>query len=70
MNEFIIIGDTEEFEGCLVSVCGTSRVHADEVLARMLNNPTDNDRSLMEGHRNLRIKEVPERDCWWNYCTD
>lgn len=66
MNEYIIIGDTERYEGCLVCVCGTSLDWANKVLDRMLNNPTDNDKLLMQGHTNLRVKEVPPEDCWWN----
>lgn len=31
----------------------------------MLNNPTENDKRLMAGHSNFRIKEVPAKDCWW-----
>ena len=66
MNEYIIIGDTKNYTGCLVCTCGTSFEHAQEVLHRMLNNPTKNDERLMAGHSNFRIKEVPEKDCWWN----
>lgn len=70
MNEYIIIGDTEQYKDCLVCLCGTSLEHAQEILRRMLNNPTDNDKRLMERHINFRIKEVAEKDCWWNYGCD
>jgi len=66
MNDYVIAGDTNKYKGCLVSVCGPSLEHAQEVLHRMLNNPTDNDKKITEGMYNLRIKEVPEKDCWWH----
>lgn len=65
--EYIIVGDTKEYTGCLVYVIGsTSFEEAEQELNRMLNNPTENDKKLMEGHTNLRIKEVDKKDCWWN----
>ena len=66
MNEYIIIGDTENYKDCLVCVCGTSLNWANAELYRMLNNPTDNDKRLMQGHTNLRVKEVLAENCWWN----
>ena len=66
MSEYIIIGDTKKYRDCLISTCGTSLEHAQEVLNRMLNNPTENDKKLMIGHTNLRIEKVAEEDCWWN----
>lgn len=69
MNDHVIVGDTKEFEGCLVCVCGTLD-HAEEVLHRMLTNPTDNDKALMKGHSNFRIAEVPEEYCWWQRGCD
>ena len=70
MNEYIIIGDTEKYKDCLVYLCGTSLQHAQSVLHRMLNNPTEEDKNVMTRHKNLRIKEVVEKDCWWNYGCD
>lgn len=70
MSNYIIIGDTERFEDCLVCVCGEDKAHAEEVLERMINNPTENDKQLTKGHKNLRVKEVPEADCWWNGYLD
>lgn len=64
--EYTIVGDTEEFKGCLIYLCGTSKENAEEVLDRMLTNPNKNDLAVMEGHTNLRIKEVQDSDCWWN----
>lgn len=66
MNEYIIIGDTIAYTGCLVCVCGTDKNHAEKVLFRMKNAPTDNDKIITKGHTNLRIKEVAAKDCWWN----
>jgi hypothetical protein len=67
--EYIIIGDTKDYSECLVCVCG-SKEYAEEVLQRMLNNPNENDKALIEGHTNLRIKAVEEKDCWWNDSTN
>lgn len=64
MNDYIIIGDTDTYKDCLVCVCGTLD-HAEYVLHRMQTAPTKNDLNLLKTHRNLRIKEVPEKDCWW-----
>lgn len=63
-SDFIIVGDTDIGE-CLVCVAGTTEERANEVLEKMLNNPTENDKRLMAGHSNFRIKEVPAEDCWW-----
>ena len=65
-GEYIIIGDTEEYNDCLVYVIGKSFEQAEQVLNRMINNPTDNDKKLIKGHTNLRIKKVNSEDCWWN----
>ena len=64
MSDHVIVGDTKEFDECLVYICGTLD-NANKVLHRMLTNPDDNDKALMQGHSNFRIKEVPEKDCWW-----
>ena len=66
MNDYVIVGDTKNYDGCLVFVCGPSIDHANEVLHRMLNNPNENDKILIKGHSNLRIEEIPEKDCWWH----
>ena len=70
MNEYIIVGDTEKFGECLVYICGMSEEHAKEVLNRMLTDPTEIDKSAMQGHTNLRIKEVEEESCWWRHGCD
>ena len=66
MTEYIIIGDTEKYEGCLVTVVHGTRERAEERLEQMLTAPTANDKILMEGHTNFRIKDVEEKDQWWN----
>ena len=65
MNDYIIIGDTEKYKGCLVCVCGPHLEHAKFILDRILNNPTPGDIRMIQGHHNLRIKEAPESECWW-----
>lgn len=64
--QYIIIGDTENYNGCLICVVSGDITQAENVLRRMLNNPTENDKRLMKGHSNLRIKAVEAKDCWWN----
>ena len=64
-SDYIIVGDTERFDDCLICVAGKTKESAEETLNRMLTNPTENDKRLMDGHRNLRIKEVPAEECWW-----
>ena len=64
-SDYIIVGDTERFDGCLICVAGKTKEGAEELLNRMLTNPTENDKRLMNGHRNLRVEEVPENECWW-----
>ena len=70
MNEYVIIGDTEKYEDCLVFLCGTSYKHAENMLERLTNNPTEDDKKLIAEFTNLRIKEVEETNCWWNYGCD
>ena len=68
--EYIIIGDTKEFNDCLICCCGENKSRAEETLNRMISNPTDNDKRLIAGHNNLRIAEVPKEKCWWNGYLD
>ena len=68
--EYIIKGDTERFTDCLVLVCGDSKTHAENVLSRLLNNPTNDDMRLIKDHKNLKIEEVEDKDCWWNFNCD
>lgn len=69
-TEYVIVGDTEKNNGCLVLVCGKSLETANKALNRMITNPTDSDKALMKEHKNLRIEEVPKEDCWWNENCD
>lgn len=64
--EYIIVGDTEKYTGCLIYTCGGSKERAEKALERILNNPTEYDLHCIKGHKNLRIEEIPERECWWN----
>ena len=65
-SEYIIVGDTKDYNGCLVYTCGTSKDLAGDVLNRMHTQPTAEDRRIMETHSNLRIEQVESKDCWWN----
>ena len=69
-GDYIIKGDTEQFKDCLVYVAGKTYKDAKEVLNRMLNNPTKNDKNLIKGHTNLRVEFVEEKYCWWNENCD
>ena len=70
MDEYVIIGDTKEYEGCLVCLCGITYENAEKTLNRMLNKPNTNDKRLMDGMTNFRIKKVDAKNCWWNYGCD
>ena len=69
-KEYIIIGDTDKYEGCLVYVGFHSKESAEQDIQRILTNPTENDKKVTKGHSNLRVKEVNSEDCWWNYNCD
>ena len=69
MGDYIIIGDTKDYKDCLIYVCGT-RDNAKRVLDRMLNDPEERDKEILKTHSNLRIKLVPDQDCWWYYGCD
>lgn len=64
MKEYIIIGDTKEYMNCLVYTCGTKRETAEKTLAKILANPKADE--TLARHSNFRIKEVEEKDQWWN----
>lgn len=64
--EYIIVGDTEKYNDRLVFPCGESRDKAEEMLRQILTSPTENDKRVMNGHTNFRIKEIPKKYCWWN----
>ena len=64
---YIIVGDTDKYKECLVVTCGGDEEHAEKVLDRMLNNPTEQDKKTMEGYSNLRIEKIEQTDCWWDW---
>ena len=66
MTEYVIVGDTKNYIGCLVATCGINKEYANKILDRMINSPTENDKVLCKGHNNLRIEEIKSQDCWWN----
>ena len=64
--QYIIVGDTEKHKGCLIyPVCG-DRGQAEEVLNRVLTNPTANDLRLIDGMTNIRIDTAEDKECWWD----
>lgn len=63
---YIIVGDTERYKDCLVTVIHGDKTFAEEVLDRLVNHPTITDRRMIEGHTNLRLQETEEKDEWWN----
>ena len=70
MDEYIIQGLHSEYGWCLVYTCGIDLDHANTVLDKMLNNPTDNDKHLMKDMTEFRVKKVKGKDCWWNQNCD
>lgn len=70
MTEYIIVGDNQDYNGCLIYVCGTDQSWAEQVLQRMLNHPTENDIKSMGSCTDLRVEEVLPENCWWNDTTD
>lgn len=70
MEEYVIVGDMEKYKESLIYVCGTSFEHAQNVLNRILNNPTVSEKREIEKYTNIKIKEVDSKDCWWNYGCD
>ena len=64
--EYIIVGDTEKHGECLIYTVNGGKDFAEEVLHRMLTKPTEYDLRAMQGHKNIRVKEVESKDCWWN----
>ena len=66
MVEYIIVGDTERFNDCLVTVVKGDMQRAEERLEQMLTAPTPNDKILIGNCKNLRIKESAPEKAWWN----
>jgi len=65
-TEYTIIGDHKKYGACLVCLAGYNREHAEQVLYRLLNNPSENDEYLMKGLENFRINEIESDEAWWN----
>jgi len=63
---WIIVGDTDKYEGCLVYTIMGGRDLAEKVLDRIKNNPDDEDRRMMQTHHNFRIEETKPSEEWWN----
>lgn len=61
---FIIAGDTDEYKDCIVMTF-YNEGDAIMTLNRMLSNPTELDKRLMRGYKNLRVEQVYRGDCWW-----
>lgn len=66
MFEYIIVGDTESYNDCLVVVCGADEDEAKKTLQKMITDPTNSDKQLIKGYSNLRLKKVESKNCWWN----
>ena len=69
-GDWIIIGDIDKYQGCLIATCGKNLDNAEKSLNRMIKDPNDNDKRLIEGYKNLRLKLVKPDDCWWRYGLD
>ena len=68
--EYIIVGDSDKYKGCLLYCGFKEKEQAERVLNQMLNNPTWGDEQVMLGKSNIRVQEVESKDCWWNYNCD
>ena len=65
MKEYIIVGDTEQGKGFLVYACGINKEHAYTVLDNIRVNPTEVDKQITKGMKNLRVEEKEREECWW-----
>lgn len=63
MMKYLIVGDTTGYEDCLVAICNTDIVYAEQVLENMKENP---DNEISRGYTNLRIEEILVENCWLN----
>lgn len=64
-TQYIIIGDTKKYKDCLIYVIGENYERAKEVLNRILTNPEEHDKHMLETHTNIRISSINIEDCWW-----
>ena len=65
-TEYIIVGDLPDAKELLIYTIMGGRDFAEEVLNRMMNNPTKQDLEERAKFTNIKIKEVKSADCWWN----
>lgn len=63
--EWTIIGDTEKYKNCLVSIGYPTKEAAEKAIHRMIHTPTENDKRLTAGHTNLRPFAEKDENCWW-----
>lgn len=68
--EFIIVGDTERFNDCLITPCGKKLDRAKEVLQKCIDQSDENLVRLCRGHSNFRIERIKSADAWWNGYLD
>lgn len=68
-NEYIIVGDTEKYNACLIRVVHGDLEFAKKVLNDIKNNPNPNwlEKQILETHTNIRIETVDKSDAWWNW---
>lgn len=59
--EYVIVGDTKEYEGCLIYCCNNSKIIAEKRLEEILAN-----KKYTNEFKNIRIEIVSKKDCWWN----
>ena len=59
--EYVIVGDTKEYKGCLIYCCGNSKEATEKTLNEVLSK-----KRYTDEFTNIRIRTVPKEDCWWN----
>ena len=65
--EYIIVGDTESFNDCLIKVLlGHNLEQAQNALHRFLTKPTEDEKRDIKKYKNIRIKETESGVCWWH----
>ena len=65
MNEYIIVGDTSDYTGVLITLAGTTIERAREVLYDLLHDEKISHEHDVDRYSNIRIEEVEGKDCWW-----
>lgn len=66
MTEYVIVGDTELYNGCLVRVCHGDKEFAKTELQKMFISKDEQDIKDVNKYKNLRVEPVEEKDQWWN----